>query len=172
MPPDQDQELVLRQSPYRTMGFVVIMVIWIMACLGPNSLSLLGPEWLHLIINTIRGTLVVACGYLGIAATIQAILNIPVLQTSEEGISVRIFWGVSGRLFVRWSDIAEVVPMNWTALEIKLRDGARSMGWKGYLNSFRSRALFIRTWTTAARPEAVARTLMEIKARRSADHAG
>jgi len=175
MTPDEDQDLVLRQSPYLTVVFVFFQLSYVVPLLHVYNLGL-SPEWLHNIIHAIIGMLVVICGYLGIAAAILAVLNIPVLQTSEEGISVRMFWG---RQFVRWSDIAEIVPVsyftimpvNYSTLEIRLRDGARSLGWKRYLLWPRP-ALLVQTFTTAARPEAVARTLTEIKGRRLADHAG
>ncbi len=70
MTPNEDLDLVLRQSPYRIVVFVAVQLIWIVSLLSSNRLFMLGPEWLHTIINAIRGTLVVVFGYLGITATI------------------------------------------------------------------------------------------------------
>jgi hypothetical protein len=169
MDSDETPPLVLRHSILRSIAFIAIVLGWTAFELrhamsdSPAPLAF----WLH----AMGGMVAVILGYVGIMTAIQAVRNIPVLQTSAKGILVCNPWGP---MFVRWTDITTFEPGKFRWLRIRLRDEARPMGtiWALFLSRsiWARNTLVVQMYTTIPRPDDVARVLTDLRAQQVAHH--
>jgi hypothetical protein len=158
------QDFVVRHSPGRTVAFLTVAVGWAVA--QGFRLAFHPPgQWFGLL-DALGVLLVAILGYVSLMVTVQSVCDVPVLQTSDDGLSVYNPWGT---MFVRWSDIAGFSPGNFRWLRILLKDGAQPVGsrWARILSLsvWVRHALAVQMYTTVSRPDDVARALTEIQTR-------
>ena len=156
------QNLVVRHSPGRTVAFVTIAIGWAMA--QGLRLAFHSPGQRLGVLDALGVLLVAILGYVSLMVTIQSVSGVPVLQTSDDGISIYNPWGT---MFVRWSDIAGFSPGKFRWLRILLKDGAQPVGlsWARILSMsvWVRNTLAVQMYTTVSHPDDVATALTEIQ---------
>jgi Bacterial PH domain len=166
MSSDASDDLVYPYAAGRTAAFVATVFV---AGLYVSLRSCQGLAQGFDVLDAFGAVLAASFFALGVMAVVRAVRGAPLVQASAAGITVINPWG---QLFVRWADVADIEPVKFRWLRIRLRDGARPVGagWTRMLSA----SLWVRNtvavplFTIASTPEAVAGALRQMQSRRAA----
>jgi hypothetical protein len=158
------ESLVLYPTRGRTIAFAAVVLV---------ASLFLGYQAAHAPMGIWWACNLLVCAllaYMGLAAAFDTVRGVPLLQTSDSGISINSFLG---HLFVRWPDtvgFTEGIFPWW--LRIRQRDGAQPSG--SIVTRILNKSLWARStiavplFTTERNASEIAKTLTQIQSRKLA----
>ncbi|HYW59629.1 MAG TPA: PH domain-containing protein [Xanthobacteraceae bacterium] len=163
MSSDASENVVLAHAPGRTAAFVLVVGL-MAASIGLSAVNALARRSspFDLIGVAVAAILL----YVGVMTAVHAIARRPLLQTSAAGIAIANPWG---RLFVPWSDVADIGPGRFRWLRITLRADARPAGsaWARLMSTsvWVRNTVAVPMFTTVPGPEQAADVLRRMQSR-------